>query len=150
MGTIILMPIILMGAYHCSVSVSSISINNRDLEVSSIPPSCGSLLDGGRRVVIGPWSILGSMSPSQDLSRIEDVAWDSVPHRVTGYQEDSASLVPLYALTTGFCGEIFKPLLDLSAWAIRKGKLQHHRNGGDGYDDKDGWMDGLKDSNYNC
>ena len=91
------------------------------------------------------------MTPSQDLSWISDVAGDSVPDRVTGYQGDSACGVPLYAQTAGFCGDIFKPLFDLGAWVIHKGKLQRHRTGGGGSGrHEDGWMDGLKNVNYNC
>ncbi len=83
-----------------------------------------SMVDGGGRIVIGPWSILGSMSPSQDLGGIGDVTGNSVPvpDRVTGYQGDSACGVPLYAQTAGFCGDIVKPLFDLGAWVIHKGK----------------------------
>ena len=40
---------------------------------------------------------------------------------------------------------------DLGAWVIHKGKLQRHRTGGGGSGrHDDGWMDGLKDFNYNC
>jgi hypothetical protein len=62
------------------------------------------------------------MTPSQDLSRIRDVAGHCIPYGITGYQGDSASNVPLDAELSGLCHDIFKPFLDLCAGVIHEGK----------------------------
>ena len=82
------------------------------------------------------------MTPSQDLSRIRDVAGHCIPYGITGYQGDSASNVPLDAEASGFCHDIFH-----SSICVRGLSTRENRSDTEGAVEEDmgldGWMDGC-------